>query len=149
MPKVGGGCAYPDHTLTAHRRFALVKAERPHECRRFLGSGYEREARAKDIDWKIHGVKVIPDQPELNVRSTGGSADSWVESALRQCGRVGDTIHGASSRLTVNIDHAQFSGAVTIEDTGVAGNGIVFGFNSSAGDRLLVPNNTSSAIDTI
>src|SRR5205085_4860415 len=71
----------------------------------------------------------------------GGNTTVW--------GGASDTVYGASGHLTVNIDHSQFSGAVSIQDTGVQGYDSVVGFSQSAGDRLSFANETTAGIDSV
>ena len=74
---------------------------------------------------------------------TGGSGNTTV------WGGASDTVYGGSGHLTLNIDHSQFSGAVSIQDTGVQGYDSVVGFSQSAGDRLSFANETTAGIDSV
>jgi Ca2+-binding RTX toxin-like protein len=76
-----------------------------------------------------------------SVAGGSGSTTVWAGSA--------DTITGGSGTQSVVIAHGNFPGAVLVGDSGVAGSDAVTGFSQSAGDRILFPNETTTAINNV
>ena len=73
----------------------------------------------------------------------GGSGNTTV------WGGPGNTIVGGQGQLVVDIDQANFPGAVLVGDIGSKGATTVTGFSQLAGDRLFFQNETSASIDSV
>jgi hypothetical protein len=76
-----------------------------------------------------------------SIASGSGSTTVW--------GGSGDTITGGTGTLTVDIDNVNFPGSELVGDNGTQGSDTVTGFSQSAGDRILFPNETTDAINSV